>query len=173
MNQSVWNSDGMILTGENQNTERCMYCLFLCIVYFYVLFILYCSMYCLCVNVYCHRVTTQLQLTNISYHKICPSATTSNKNRTKTDLESNPGFRGDVQATGRLSNSKTSGSRERQVFFSFAQRTGQLWGSSIYRQAARTRTNRVQSSRIQSDSLTNLQTRPHSCIVVQAYGNCV
>jgi hypothetical protein len=26
-----------------------------------------CSMYCLCVNVYCHRVTTQLQLTNISY----------------------------------------------------------------------------------------------------------
>jgi len=32
------------------------------------LFVLYCSMYCLCVNVYCHRVTTQLQLTNISYH---------------------------------------------------------------------------------------------------------
>ena len=31
----------------------------------YVLFVLYCSMYCLCVNVYCHRVTTQLQL-NIS-----------------------------------------------------------------------------------------------------------
>ena len=27
-----------------------------------------CSMYCSCVNVYCHRVTTQLQLTNISYH---------------------------------------------------------------------------------------------------------
>jgi hypothetical protein len=24
-------------------------------------------MYCLCVNVYCHRVTTQLQLTNILY----------------------------------------------------------------------------------------------------------
>jgi hypothetical protein len=24
-------------------------------------------MYCLCVNVYCHRVTTQLQLINISY----------------------------------------------------------------------------------------------------------
>ena len=37
---------------------------------FYVLFVLYCSMYCLCVNVYCHRVTTQLQLTNISYHII-------------------------------------------------------------------------------------------------------
>jgi hypothetical protein len=28
-----------------------------------------CSMHCLCVNVYCHRVTTQLQLINISYIK--------------------------------------------------------------------------------------------------------
>jgi hypothetical protein len=27
-------------------------------------------MYCLRVNVYCHRVTTQLQLINISYHII-------------------------------------------------------------------------------------------------------
>ena len=36
------------------------------IVLFYVLFVSYRSMYCLCVNVYCHRVTTQLQLTNIS-----------------------------------------------------------------------------------------------------------
>ena len=36
------------------------------VVLFYVLFILY-SMYCLCVNVYCHRVTTQLQLTNNIY----------------------------------------------------------------------------------------------------------
>jgi hypothetical protein len=26
-----------------------------------------CSIYCLCVNVYCHRVTTQLQLINILY----------------------------------------------------------------------------------------------------------
>ena len=42
-------------------------CVVLCIVYFY------CSMYCLCVNVYCHRVTIQLQLTNISYHIILPS----------------------------------------------------------------------------------------------------
>jgi hypothetical protein len=34
----------------------------------FVLFCCYlcCSMYCLCVNVYCHRVTTQLQLINIS-----------------------------------------------------------------------------------------------------------
>ena len=37
------------------------------VVLLYVLFVLYCSTYCLCVNVYCHRVTTQLQLTNISY----------------------------------------------------------------------------------------------------------
>ena len=35
----------------------------------FVLFVCYlcCSVYCLCVNVYCHRVTTQLQLINISY----------------------------------------------------------------------------------------------------------
>ena len=36
------------------------------VVLFYVLFVLYRPMYCLCVNVYCHRVTTQLQLTDIS-----------------------------------------------------------------------------------------------------------
>ena len=42
-------------------------CCFKIVVLFYVLFVLYRSMYCLCVNVYCHRVTTQLQLTNISY----------------------------------------------------------------------------------------------------------
>jgi hypothetical protein len=38
---------------------------------FYVLFVLCRSVYCLCANVYCthcHRVATQLQLTNISYH---------------------------------------------------------------------------------------------------------
>ena len=41
------------------------------VVLLYVLFVLYCSMYSLCVNVYCHRVTTQLQLTNISsYHQL-------------------------------------------------------------------------------------------------------
>ena len=39
-------------------------------------FCLCCSVYCLCVNVYCtvlyycHRVSTELQLTNISYHII-------------------------------------------------------------------------------------------------------
>jgi hypothetical protein len=37
----------------------------------FVLFACYlcCSMYCLCVNVHCHRVTTQLQLINISKRK--------------------------------------------------------------------------------------------------------
>ena len=40
------------------------------VVLLYILFVLYCSMYCLCVNVYCHQVTTQLQLTNISYYTV-------------------------------------------------------------------------------------------------------
>ena len=46
-------------TGHGQHSSKV-------VVLFYVLFILYCSMCFLCVNVYCHRVTTQLQLTNIS-----------------------------------------------------------------------------------------------------------
>jgi hypothetical protein len=59
-----------------------LYCIVLCIVcfvLFYVLFVLCRSIYCLfcivlciflckCVLYYCHRVLTQLQLTNISYH---------------------------------------------------------------------------------------------------------
>ena len=50
-----------------------------CNVYVFLLLCIFCSvysvslcrsMYCLCVNVYCsHRVTTQLQLTNMPYHK--------------------------------------------------------------------------------------------------------
>jgi hypothetical protein len=64
-----------------------LFCVVLCIVFvlFYVLFVC-CSMYCLffvvlcivckCVLYYCHRVSTELQLTNISYHIIstCLSA---------------------------------------------------------------------------------------------------
>ena len=46
-------------TGHGPHTSKI-------VVLFYVLFVLYRSMYCLCVNVYCHRMTTQLQLTNIS-----------------------------------------------------------------------------------------------------------
>jgi len=43
----------------------------ICICVVRLLFVLFgcylcCSMYCLCLNVYCHRVTTQLQLINIS-----------------------------------------------------------------------------------------------------------
>ena len=54
------------------------------VVLFYVLFVLYRSMYCLCVNVYyCHRVTTQLQLTNISYDIISKLSTA---NRRKNSL---------------------------------------------------------------------------------------
>jgi hypothetical protein len=37
---------------------------------FHISCYLCCSVYCLCVNVYCHQVTTQLQLINISYHII-------------------------------------------------------------------------------------------------------
>jgi hypothetical protein len=36
-------------------------------------FYLCCSVYCLRVNVYCHRVTTQLQLINILYYIIIGS----------------------------------------------------------------------------------------------------
>jgi hypothetical protein len=36
---------------------------------FHISCYLCCSVYCLCVNVYCHRVTTQLQLINISNFK--------------------------------------------------------------------------------------------------------
>ena len=48
---------------------------------------MYCSMYCLCVNVYCHRVTTQLQLTNISYHIIIHSCFFFARSRSLVSLQ--------------------------------------------------------------------------------------
>jgi hypothetical protein len=47
----------------------CIFCVVLCIYVFYVLFVFWRSLYCLCICVLnnCHRVATQLQL-NISYH---------------------------------------------------------------------------------------------------------
>ena len=46
---------------------RSVYCLF-CVVLCIVCFVSFCVLYvCKCVLYYCHRVATQLQLTNISY----------------------------------------------------------------------------------------------------------
>jgi len=47
----------------------CYLCCLVVICVVWLLFVLFgcylcCSVYCLCVNVYCHRVTTQLQLIN-------------------------------------------------------------------------------------------------------------
>jgi hypothetical protein len=49
------------------------YLLFVSIVLFYVLFV------CKCVPYYCHRVSTQLQLTNISYQLPTPVSVASKK----------------------------------------------------------------------------------------------
>jgi len=46
-------------------TMYCLFCVVLCIVCVCV-----CVCVCKCVLYYCHRVPTQLQLTNISYHFI-------------------------------------------------------------------------------------------------------
>ena len=54
--------------GPHSSTLVCIYVVQLLL--FMLFRYLCCSMYCLCVNVYCHRVTTQLQLINISYHII-------------------------------------------------------------------------------------------------------
>jgi hypothetical protein len=47
------------------NVRYALFCVFFFIVLFYVLFM------CKCVFCYCRRVSTQLQLTNISYHIKC------------------------------------------------------------------------------------------------------
>jgi hypothetical protein len=58
-------------TGHEPHSTTLVY---ICVVrmLLFVLFGCYlcCSMYCLCVNVYCHRMTTQLQLINIIINKI-------------------------------------------------------------------------------------------------------
>jgi hypothetical protein len=53
-----------IIRLYNENLSIRYTCI-VCFVSFYVLFV------CKCVLYFCHRVTTQLQLINISYHIIC------------------------------------------------------------------------------------------------------
>ena len=67
----VWKIPGY--TSQRRGTVRTLpklivlfYVLFVSIVLFYVLFV------CKCVLYYCHRVATQLQLTNVSYHHTNP-----------------------------------------------------------------------------------------------------
>ena len=52
-------------------------------------------MYCLCVYVlyYCHRVTTQLQLTNVSYHIITYSSNLSRTARQRTHFSKTTEYR--------------------------------------------------------------------------------
>jgi hypothetical protein len=52
------------MTGQGPQYSKIVNCVVLCI----VCFVSFCVLFvCKCVLCYCHRVTTQLQLTNISY----------------------------------------------------------------------------------------------------------
>jgi hypothetical protein len=68
---SLWHIDGYSLCGKTGHGPHSTTLVGICVVrvLLFVLFGCYlcCSIYCLCVNVYCHRVTTQLQLINTSY----------------------------------------------------------------------------------------------------------
>jgi len=60
-----------------------------CVVLSIVCFVSFCVLFvCKCVLYYCHRVTTQLQLTNISYHKKAAAGTSTKlyKHSPKTTL---------------------------------------------------------------------------------------
>jgi hypothetical protein len=79
-------SAGRKFRGDTARTVSIYFCVVLCIVFlccsmycffvlFYVLFVFFLSFcvlfVCKCVLYYCHRVTTQLQLINISYTRGC------------------------------------------------------------------------------------------------------
>ena len=72
----------LVKTGHG---PHCPTLVVICVVrLLFVLFGCYlcCSVYCLCVNVYCHRVTTQLQLINISYQYQCFDTSSPSSGRT-------------------------------------------------------------------------------------------
>ena len=59
------------------------FCVVLCI----VCFVSFCVLFvCKCVLYYCHRVTTQLQLTNISYHIVCTGRDIIGSRKIGTDV---------------------------------------------------------------------------------------
>jgi hypothetical protein len=77
--------------GTANTLPNLLFVLF-CLLFMLFCCYLWCSMYCLCVNVYCHRVSTQFQLTNISiyiYIYIYISIKSTEKNFTFHSVESN------------------------------------------------------------------------------------
>jgi hypothetical protein len=55
-------------TGHGPHSST-SFVIFVVLLLFVLFGYLCCSLFCLCVNVYCHGVTTQMQLINTSYHK--------------------------------------------------------------------------------------------------------